>query len=59
MLLAFDRQAFDRVEEKDSEVTKNTKLQKEKGQSSMTNFLKQVIEKLLHPSLQKILQTAY
>ena len=34
------RQAFDRVEEKDSEVTKKTKLQKEKGQSSMTSFFK-------------------
>ena len=34
------RQAFDRVEEKDSEVTKKTKLQKEKEQSSMTNFFK-------------------
>ena len=33
-------QAFDRVEEKDSEVTKKTKLQKEKGQSSMTSFFK-------------------
>ena len=32
------RQAFDRVEEKDSEVTKKTKLQEEKGQSSMTIF---------------------
>ena len=34
------RQAFDRVEEKDSEATKKTKLQKEKGQSSMTSFFK-------------------
>ena len=34
------RQAFDRVEGKDSEVTKKTKLQKEKGQSSMTGLFK-------------------
>ena len=34
------RQVFDRVEEKNSEVTKKTKLQKEKGQSSMTSFFK-------------------
>ena len=34
------RQAIDRVEEKDSEVTKKTKLQKEKAQSSMTIFFK-------------------
>ena len=34
------RQAFDRVEEKDSVVTKKTKLLKEKGQSSMTSFFK-------------------
>ena len=54
------RQAFDRAEEKDSEVTKKTKLQMEKGQSSMTSFfLKQVIQKLLHLSLKKILQTKY
>ena len=32
------RQAFDRVEKKDSEATKKTKLRKEKGQSSMTSF---------------------
>ena len=35
-----NRQAFDTVEEKDSEVTKKTKLQKEKGQSSITSFFK-------------------
>ena len=34
------RQAFNRVEEKDSEVTKKIKLQKEKGQSRMTSFFK-------------------
>ena len=34
------RQAFNWFEEKDSEVTKKTKLQKEKGQSSMTSFFK-------------------
>ena len=34
------RQAFDRVEEKDFEVTKKTKLQKEKGQSIITSFFK-------------------
>ena len=34
------RLAFDKVEEKDSEVTKKTKLQKEKGQSSINSFFK-------------------
>jgi len=53
------RKAFDRVEEKDCEVTKKTKLQKEKGQSTMTIFLKKALEKLLHPSLKKILQMEY
>ena len=38
LLKRHHRQAFDRVEEKDSEVSKKTKLQKEKGQSSMTSF---------------------
>ena len=34
------QQAFDKVEEKDFKVMKKTKLQKEKGQSIMTNFFK-------------------
>ena len=37
-LKRYHRLVFGRVEEKDSEVTKETKLQKEKGQSSMTSF---------------------
>jgi len=39
------RQAFDRVEENDSEVTNKTKLQKEKGQTTVTRFFEKSILK--------------
>ena len=52
----YHQQAFDRVEEKDSEVAKKNKLA-ERKRANMASFLKKVLKKLLQSSLKKILQS--